>query len=740
MGVAAHGAAAVAFLIVTGLLMRSWGESRAASCLVVASAMTAIWALAAVASVHIDPLLSLPYFLYAVSPLETLRTAAWLVFLIVVLMPYWRIDEKLSFSFILSVLISFLFTALLVVDIGVVTGAIVRDGASAQWLTPFFVIGRLSFAVGALALVENLYRSTAQDDRWGIRLFAIGLAAFFIYDIYLYSDALLFRRLDADIFNNRGAVNAMVAPLIAISAARNPGWRVNVSLSRRLVFHTVSLMGTGIYLIFMSAAGYYLREYGGEWGDLLQVSLFAAMLLLLILVLASGQFRGRARVFVNKHFFNYKYDYREEWLRFIRTVSQDTRGEPLNRRIIRAVCDIVDSPGGLLWLPEAGNETASVMLPAERWNFGSASDIVELDVSALRKFLTEKSWVIDLDQMRDDENAYEGIRLPDAMLANEQCWLLLPLIHKDQLIACLLVERARAERSLNFEDFDLMRTVGTQGASYLAESRLVGALAEAQEFEAFNRRFAFIMHDLKNLVSQLSLIARNAERHADKPEFRKDMVLTLQDSVGKMNDMLARLHNQSDAPMATNVVEIKSLVQAIVEKSQLSYPSLTMVSDDAEKWAEAQPEKLQQVLSHLIQNAYDASEPGSPVIVRVLEDKTAGLVSIEVEDKGCGMSEAFVQTKLFQPFRSTKEAGFGIGAYESRSMVRSFGGHLKVVSREGEGTTMIIKLKHSDRASEVALEDTGVPGDPLAADLPADKGMALPLNRNQDDGLRPATE
>ena len=61
----------------------------------------------------------------------------------------------------------------------------------------------------------------------------------------------------------------------------------------------------------------------------------------------------------------------------------------------------------------------------------------------------------------------------------------------------------------------------------------------AQRFEDFNRRFAFILHDVKNLVSQLSLLARNAERHADNAEFRADMVATLKGSVGKMNELLA---------------------------------------------------------------------------------------------------------------------------------------------------------------------------------------------------------
>src|SRR5206468_7887175 len=73
------------------------------------------------------------------------------------------------------------------------------------------------------------------------------------------------------------------------------------------------------------------------------------------------------------------------------------------------------------------------------------------------------------------------------------------------------------------------------------------ALANAQRYDEFSRGFAFILHAVKNLVSQLSLVARNAERHADNPDFRADMVATLQSSVGKMNDLLARLAPHSQA-------------------------------------------------------------------------------------------------------------------------------------------------------------------------------------------------
>ena len=134
-----------------------------------------------------------------------------------------------------------------------------------------------------------------------------------------------------------------------------------------------------------------------------------------------------------------------------------------------------------------------------------------------------------------------GGRDPCLLLRDESAWAAMPLIHHERLVGLVLLAAPEYRRPLDWEDFDLLRTAGRQAASSLAEAQGQEALAKAQRFDEFNRRFAFILHDIKNLVSQLSLLARNAERHADNPEFRADMIATLQSSVGKMNDLLARL-------------------------------------------------------------------------------------------------------------------------------------------------------------------------------------------------------
>ncbi len=144
-------------------------------------------------------------------------------------------------------------------------------------------------------------------------------------------------------------------------------------------------------------------------------------------------------------------------------------------------------------------------------------------------------------------------------------WAGIPLIHNERLVALIVLAAPDYNRALDWEDYDLLRTAGRQAASSLAEAHGQQALVNAQRFEDFNRRFAFILHDIKNLVSQLSLVARNAERHADNPEFRADMIATLQGSVGKMNDLLLRIAPKGETrDVHLAPVELRPLLGAAI--------------------------------------------------------------------------------------------------------------------------------------------------------------------------------
>ena len=280
-------------------------------------------------------------------------------------------------------------------------------------------------------------------------------------------------------------------------------------------------------------------------------------------------------------------------------------------------------------------------------------------------------------------------------------WAGIPLVHQQRLIGIVVLAAPDYRRPLDWEDFDLLRTAGGQAASSLAEAQSQEALSHAQRFEEFNRRFAFILHDVKNLVSQLSLLSRNAERHAENPEFRADMVATLKSSVGKMNELLARLSPQSQTQVQAMVPQsLGSILSAAIAAKRRDHE--VRLLGDSSLAAVVDAQALEQAVGHLLQNAVDASEADRPVTVRL---SAAGKnVTIAITDKGCGMDGEFVRSRLFQPFASTKPAGFGIGAFEARSLIAAMHGRLSVDSRPGHGTTFTIHLPAVDSGGEHHLE------------------------------------
>jgi len=539
------------------------------------------------------------------------------------------------------------------------------------------VIG-LTIAAGSLVLVHNLYGQAAHESRWSLRLPMIALAGMWAYDLHLYTVAWLTRGPVDDLYAMRGAILSMLVPLFALASRRNVAWRMR--LSRAATFQSLSLIAILGYLILMMTASRALEAVGGNWVRIGQVGLVFAITVAAVILLPSGRMRAWSRVIVAKHFFEHRYDYRAEWLRFTRTVGGDA---PLGERIIKAIADIAESPSGLLLVPECGRLSV-----AARWNWHDELPESSAEDAALIAFLERNAHIVDFPGF--ESAPHPDLRLPPPLTALDSLWAGVPLIHGERLVGLVLLEHPLVRRPLDWEDFDLFRTVGIQAASYLAEARTQDALADARRFDEFNRRFAFIIHDIKNLVSQLSLVIRNAERHADKPEFREDMIATLHSSVKKMNDLLARLHrggsNVESEPV--RAIPLGQVVAAVAEVKRRVHP--VEIEGNPALAAVADPVRLEQALAHLVQNAIDASPGGAPVRIRCAVRGSEA--SIEIIDRGEGMSADFIRTRLFQPFASTKESGFGVGAFEARSLIAAMGGRIEVDSRPGVGSRFIILL------------------------------------------------
>jgi len=680
-GVISFVSGAILFLVLTLVLLTGQHGRSRKNALKFASILSTVWLGFTALTIHYE----MAFFSYL---LEPLRSFAWLLFLGFVLVSSVTDTRLADTRFRKAVIIAASYTVLLTTMVlyRIVAGA----GSINYFGFDLLYAGFLLISVAGLVLVEQIMRNAHIESRRAVKYLCIGLGVIFVYDFYLYSNALLFQGLDVNAWEARGFVNGMAVPVLAVAIVRDPRLSLDIFVSRRMVFHTTALLGTGLYLLAMGMGGHYIRTRGGEWGTVIQVIfLFGAGLVLMVLFF-SARVRASLRVFINKHFFHYKYDYRDEWLRFIQTLSSGQPDDRLRERAIHSIAEIIDSPGGILWMRQMNR-----FVPLASWQMPvSSSDVVESD-HPLIQFMAAREWLIDIDEYARDPALYNNLEIPEWLRKMSHAWLVVPLIVHDHMLGFIILAHSPAQQHFNWEDSDLVKTAGRQVAVHLAQLEASQGLAEAKLFEARNRLSSYVMHDLKNLIAQLSLLVTNAGKHKNNPLFMEDVITTVDNSVQKMNRLLEHLRSDSTQIQETESIELCEVLKEVTQMMSSGKPPPTLDCQARGIHILADRDRFGAIIGHLIRNAQDATADDGQIIVRLFKRKVRA--TIEVQDSGCGMDNEFIKDRLFRPFDSTKgKAGMGIGVYETRDYIYKLGGDLEVISRVGEGTTFRIHLTISD--------------------------------------------
>ena len=689
---------AVGCLTVAAWLHRrrqSFGPAHGA--VILAAALTGLWTATGVLS----GIASAPAALA-----ESVRNLGWLF----ALYRLFAVDGRHALMRpVRPMIVALVFVELLQASIWVWLIAQGHDGPVHAALFKTLTMFHLLVAIGALVLLHNLYGGASSLARRTLLWPCTAMALIWTVDLNLYAIGYLAGTTPMVLSAVRGMLGLPTAALLLLGGL-GQGTSMRFRPSRTVAFRSASLLMIGGYLVALVAASQWLALSGSDYAAWLQLAFVTAAATASMIFLPSRRLRGWLRVTLAKHLFQHRYDYRSEWLRFTRTIAENSGDRAsLEERVIRAVADITDSPGGLLLTP---SESGPFELAA-CWHWPMVEVAGETLAAESVRAIEARAYVADLDELRAGRaDPATQPPLPDWLLAEPRAWALVPLLHFERLVGAVVLARPPHARPLDWEDFDLLRVAGQQLASYLAEHAGQAALAEAARFDDFHRRIAFVMHDIKNLASQMGLLARNAEQHAENPEFRADMLVTLRNSADKLNALLARLSRYGAPAIATLApVRADEVAQGVVELLSARHPVTLVEREPVEVSAESG--SLEQVLLHLVQNAIDASAADAPVFVRVASEALHGV--IEVTDSGTGMSPEFVRSRLFKPFDSTKQGGFGIGAYEARELVRAMQGRLDVESREGLGTRFTVRLPRADAAQLIKN---------LAADAGEEKRVA----------------
>lgn len=566
------------------------------------------------------------------------------------------------------------------------------------------VLGLLILAFAGLLNVEQLLRNAAAAEMHGIKLCVIALGAIFAWDLYFYSDFALMAAPDAQMWALRGFLHSAMLLLLLLGVARLNSTAPVLFISRQAVFFSTAFLAVGLYLVVVALGALYLRAQGGNWTAWLRPLLLAGAGVVLMVLLVSESPRRRLRVFLAKHFYRNKYDYRLEWLRFVGTLASMNDGDA-RVTSTRAIAQILESPGALLFLYD---ESTAGYTPVAAWGLDSKSrqDYPEpiAAENEMIRFMKDREWVIDLDEYRRAPSVYQSIQLPAFLARPHTNWLVVtPLLERDMLRGVIVLQRPPGPFSMTYEDRDLLRTVGRHVATLLAQQAADERLAQSRQFDAFNRFAAFVMHDLKNSAAQLQLLASNAARHRHNSEFIDDAFVTIENTATRITRLIAQLRS-GEVRAGRQDVDGEKILELAVSRCKGRAPQPVLETAGGRWRVTADPERLASVFEQVLRNAQDAAGAGGEVRVQA-ESSTEGHLTVTISDTGPGMDPEFVRNRLFRPFDSTKGAtGMGVGAYQARAYVIELGGTMEVRTAPGSGTRFIIRIPQcrTDRNSSAS--------------------------------------
>jgi putative PEP-CTERM system histidine kinase len=662
----AYASATLAFVALNLLLLISRRGDPFGYRLSIASALSALWAGTA-AIAEFTPFENASPIIAA---LEIVRDAGWLTLLT------GAFAQRLPRWLVLLVQVAW---------IGLLVGQVL------QWAQPGVQLARggLVLAILGLVLVEQIYRYAGVGERDWLRYLLFGVGGQFAFDLFLYAQSQLMGAIDRTAWSLRGAAMVLAVPVIVLAARRSVASSTSVFISRHVVFYSTAFAAVGIYLLAMAIGGYYVRFVGGTWGDALQLLFLLGAAAVLVSLLWSGMLRRRLRVFISKHFYRNKYDYRVEWLRFVRTLSSASP-ENVQLGALQALAQVLLSSQALLFVAD---ERGRQFRATASWCESGEEIVLPADVSEsadMLQFMQRRGWIIDVDEYRRAPAFYENIQLPDWLEVNSALSIVAPMMQGTALVGFVVLARPPPPFELTFEDRDLLMTMGRHVATHLAQHAADRKLVENRQFEAYSRLTAFMMHDLKNSVAQLRLVVSNAVKYRHQPEFVDDAMATIDNAAQRMTRLVDQLRLGA-AGAVRRPLKLDELIHAALGRCAANAPQPVLGTASTGLIVEADQEHLTSVIEHVIRNAQDATPDDGVVSVDISQNGAE--ITIAVTDTGRGMEADFVRNRLFRPFDSTKgSAGMGIGAYQAREYVISLGGTVNVQSTPGQGTRFAITL------------------------------------------------
>ncbi len=527
--------------------------------------------------------------------------------------------------------------------------------------------------------LESTLRNSIHSEQWRIKIALLGIGIVFVFLMIYASQGLLYKMIDIRNISMRNIGICLGTVFILYSEWKRKS--NEVLISRKIVFRSVVAVISGLYFIGLGIAREGNRVFGGSFTQsvimILTITLFCGG----IAILLSQSLRRTVMIWIQRNFYNEKYDYRLQWMQFSEHLS---RAVDYNSFIDATLISFCDTFGrlGAIYIP----------VDTEYPNSMGQSFYYEVDKNSELDF-TDKDFLhllhSDPKPLFVTPNDLKNFSAQSLMLLLKmQIGIVLPIHASDSPEGLLLLGHPiNGKEKYDNEDFELMEAMGRQIGLSAKSFRVSEEKALNREIKAFDKLGTFVLHDIKNQVYTLSLLSNNARNFIADPEFQKDMLETLSNTVGKMKILISQLaHLPNAGDLQLEKVYLKDLAQKVA--SQIPNARINISGENPAIIADS--DQIAKVFLNLYLNAIEAKEDSDIKVTIDFEDKSP---VFHVEDMAGGLAPEVVEAGVFKAFNTTKPRGMGIGLYHSRKILEAHGAKISVNNRPNEGCTFTIRFE-----------------------------------------------
>ena len=539
--------------------------------------------------------------------------------------------------------------------------------------------------VVVLSQFEQILRASRDPLRFQLKFVLIGLGGLAGMAIAQASQLLLLPVWKTSFVWIGGVATSISLVLIGFGLGR---WRIQqltqkIQVSHQALYTSLTFLLVGGYLISVGIVAEIIQQTGWELRETFAVLFVFAAALLLIIALFSRQARLEIQQFVARHFFRTKYDYREKWLEVTETFSSCRDIEEIWDRYLQWLSQTFGAPRVTIWKRiEADGRFHQI----RSVNTESPPPPINGTHPLLNKLQQTHDPIMANVSEFEAQKLQEFFRVTQALVC-------VPIGNsKGHLLGFCTLSPDFHGKGYDHDDFDLLRVMAHHVAMLLLQFQLQEERSASAKWEAVHKFSAFYLHDLKNLASSLSMVVQNADQYGHDPEFQASALRTVRNTSQRIMELMGKLANQTKDPTLSKgdhvtPVDLNTLVSEAVQGVNGSGCQPAFHPEAHLPLVRVQKESIKQLVLNLVLNARQAM--GNQGQIDISTSLKGGSVVLEVIDTGPGMSTAQVE-HLFEPFRSNKKTGLGVGLFQCKRMVEDQNGSIRVESEIGKGTKIIV--------------------------------------------------